>query len=276
MSTDSDPQLPLPFDPVTAITRRANQISKKASKERRLHLPVLQTELIADRGFNPVEGVPRTRADCPTARPCPHVRCRHHLFLETTEHRAGRPGLSSVPRDANGCVLPVSGKAGTDRPGTTLRPGWLRYRLLELERECKAYVHDGELHEVRHGTLDYWLRYLRMGEPVLVFDDDTVEVVARAELTQDGLKMDRALPAETFMVVLTRVRDVSSCALDLAREGHPMSNEEVGSAVARHRTLVAREVKRAAGRLKAVGTDLRDLIDGRGSTARDSRDASVD
>lgn len=36
-------------------------------------------------------GVPKTRAECPTERPCPYVRCRHHLYLKLSEDREGRP-----------------------------------------------------------------------------------------------------------------------------------------------------------------------------------------
>ncbi len=31
---------------------------------------------------------PRARADCPTARPCPYVSCRHHLALEPEQYRS--------------------------------------------------------------------------------------------------------------------------------------------------------------------------------------------
>jgi hypothetical protein len=72
----------------------------------RKHLP-----LIADlHGFEPtLEPPPRTRGECPDVgqRPCPFVRCRHHLWRE--DEPPGRPGLASVPRDANGCTLRVLG-----------------------------------------------------------------------------------------------------------------------------------------------------------------------
>jgi hypothetical protein len=235
---------------------RAAAISKRASKERqRKRLPVIQPELIGDRGFDPKTGVPRTRGECPTERPCPFVRCRWHLFMEDAEHRAGRPGLSSVKRDSKGLTTSQLGDAGTDRPGTTLRPGWLRYKGLEVEREVKLFVHGDELHEVTNGTIDYWLRFVRPGEPVLVFDDDSNALAARAQVTTDGrVLLDRELPASTFMVVLTRVRGVSSCALDEIDRHGRLTNEDTGNAVARHRTLVAREVKRALGKaIRAAG-----------------------
>jgi hypothetical protein len=251
---------------------RAAAISKRASKERRRkRLPVLQPELIADRGFEPQAGVPRTRSQCPTSRPCPFVRCRWNLFMEDADHRAGRPGLSNVKRDSKGLTMSQPGDAGTDRPGTTLRPGWLKYKGLEVEREVRAYIHAGpegvDLYETTHGAMDHWLRFTRPGEPVLVFDDDTSGVVARAQVMQDGrVKMDRELPESTFMVVLTRVRAVASCALDEIDRCGRLTNEQTGNALARHRTLIARENKRAlekAIRVAAtMGMTAEDLLRG--------------
>lgn len=74
------------------------------------------------------DAVPDTRADCPTEKPCPHVRCRHHLWrVDGGENgsRAGRPGLSSVPRNSAGLTLRVLGNVGSERPGTTLEARWL-------------------------------------------------------------------------------------------------------------------------------------------------------
>lgn len=265
MTGDDDPQVPLPLDP-RYFTRRANRISRKAHK--RYRLPVLQSSFPeADSGFQPLAGVPLTRGDCPVERPCVYVRCRHNLFLVDADTRAGRPGLSSVPRDARGLTLPSTGDAGTTRPGTTLRPGWLRVRGLEIEREVKVYVirtEDGyDLAETSPGRLDYWLAHLRMGEPVLVFDD-SASMVAKASLGTEGLVFDRDLPERVLCsssaVVLTRVREVSSCALDLIDRHGKMTNEQVGSALARHRTLIAREVRIAGQKLVEQGVDLRDVV----------------
>jgi hypothetical protein len=157
-------------------------------------------------------------------------------------------------------TLAAPGDAGEERAGTTLRPAWLRVRGLELEREVRMWLHRGdegiELHEVRDGSVDYWLKYVRHGEPVLVFDDDTDQVVARAAVTSLGIKLDRSPPETTVLVVLTRVRGIESCALDaIKRKGGSMSNEEVGDAVGRHRTLVARE------NLKALEKACRRAVD---------------
>ena len=228
--------------------RRVYRINRRAARRR---LPVLQPYLpVADDTFKPVAGVPKTRADCPDTHTahCPHVRCKWHLFLETGEHRAGRPGLANVPRDARGLTLPSAGAAGQQRPGTTLRPAWLHVRGLELEREVKVYAAEGELLEVRNGTLDYWLARLHVGEAVLAFNDNA-ELIAKGRLRAAGeMEFDRALPVGTSSaVVLTRVRAVMSCALDAIDKYGELSNEQIGDLLGRHRTLIGRAVKLGTG-----------------------------
>jgi hypothetical protein len=71
------------------------------------------------------DAVPDTRGDCPTQKPCPHVRCRHHLWRVDACDRAGRPGLASVPRDEHGHTLRVLGDVGHERAGTTIEARWL-------------------------------------------------------------------------------------------------------------------------------------------------------
>lgn len=51
-------------------------------------------------GWTPRLDVPRTRAECPSEHAtCPHVRCRHHLWLIDTRDR---PGRRVSPREGNG------------------------------------------------------------------------------------------------------------------------------------------------------------------------------
>jgi hypothetical protein len=177
--------------------------------------------------------------------------------------------LANVPRDERGLTLAAPGPAGHESAGTTLRPAWLKVRGLEVEREVKVYVNaEQEMLEIRHGTLDYWLAHLHMGEPVLVFCDDTGEMLAKAQMRKGSeLVLDRELPARVFTspdgLILTRVRAIESCALDLIERGQVMSNEQVGDAIGRHRTLVARVVKGGAGRVLEAGMDLRDIVDSR-------------
>lgn len=72
--------------------------------------------------------VPLTYGDCPVKRPCGFVRCRMHLWrVDGGENgtRAGRPGLSALPRNKQGLTLRVLGELSGERPGTTLEPRWL-------------------------------------------------------------------------------------------------------------------------------------------------------
>lgn len=258
------------FDDPRYFTRRANQISKRASKQRR-RLPVLQPQLVAD-AFTPRTDIPATRADCPTGY-CPHLRCRWHLALEDAEHRAGRPGLSSVPRDARGLTISQPGHAGTDRPGTTWRPTWLHVRGMHIEREVKVYVtEDLELVEMRDGTLDYWLARLHEGEPIECYDTLTLGLgdepllVALATLRDGAIWFDRALPEYVVRgssgLRLVRVRPVPSCALDEIERRGKHSNQEVGDCIGRHRTLAARVVPAAMAHAIEVAEDM-------GMTAQD-------
>jgi hypothetical protein len=69
--------------------------------------------------------LPKTRAECPTEKPCPHVRCRDHLWRVDACDRPGRPGLAQVPRDAHGLTVSTPGELGEERAGTTLEARWL-------------------------------------------------------------------------------------------------------------------------------------------------------
>jgi hypothetical protein len=54
--------------------------------------------------------VPGKRSQCPTQRPCPHVRCEMHLWFVAGEDRAGR-------------------RHGGRQPPSTLRPAWMESPL---------------------------------------------------------------------------------------------------------------------------------------------------
>lgn len=75
--------------------------------------------------FEPVETVPETRDQCPEDRKsvgCPHVRCRHHLWIAPL---AGRPGLGKVPRDERGLVLSTPGQIEPHGEQVRLEARWL-------------------------------------------------------------------------------------------------------------------------------------------------------
>lgn len=150
---------------------------------------IVQIRLSDGRLMELDDAVPDTRGDCPTQKPCPHVRCRYHLWrVDGGEDgtRAGRPGLAAVPRNAAGLTLSAPGPIDGERPGTTLESRWLE-------------------------------------SPV-----------------------------------------PPSCALDEATR--PRTNGEAGACTGRHRTLVAREVKRALGKAmevaEGVGMTEADLLAG--------------
>lgn len=66
-------------------------------------------------------GVPSTRAECPTERPCPHLKCRYHLWLVESEAMPGRrweraattgaPPTSFHPWSNTTCALDVAEEA---------------------------------------------------------------------------------------------------------------------------------------------------------------------
>jgi len=111
------------------------QLGGKAKQKRRLNVirvrPGETGPLWADvAGFKPVAGVPKSRAECPDTSkgPCCFVRCRMHLYRVDGGDRPGRPGLSSVPRDAQGRTLSAIGDVGGKPAPTTLdAAAWLRW-----------------------------------------------------------------------------------------------------------------------------------------------------
>lgn len=65
-------------------------------------------------------GVPATRADCASLpRPCPHVACRHHLFLRLEQEQAGNPRLGRQGETTlraptmHSCALDVASEASS-------------------------------------------------------------------------------------------------------------------------------------------------------------------
>lgn len=55
----------------------------------RKRLPVLPA-VVNDPSFELKAGTPKTRADCPTTRPCPYVRCSWNLWMRAGQDRPGR------------------------------------------------------------------------------------------------------------------------------------------------------------------------------------------
>jgi hypothetical protein len=245
------------------FSRRANVISRRAHRKRRVRLRVLNQRplpMLDKNDFPAREGVPATRADCPKGGYCPHIRCRWHLARVDAEHRAGRPGLSNVKRDELGRTLRVEGDAGDERPGTTFEPRWR-----ELERTCKVAVYWGEdgrtveiepivpvNHETKPlflfrkrmvGSWDVMRKRLHVGEPLEVYDETETRIATAYLMPDESIAFDRNPNAAA--VYLHRTRPVPSCALDEIDRCGTMSNEQIGDAIGRHRTGVAREIESA-------------------------------
>jgi hypothetical protein len=80
------PQFALPFPEAKAETKRGRVV----------YLRVVQEQCGTFDGAR--NDVPATRAECEGAqRPCPHVKCRHHLWLTLGSDRAGRRGHGELP-----------------------------------------------------------------------------------------------------------------------------------------------------------------------------------
>ena len=52
--------------------------------------------------------LPATRGDCPTERPCPHRRCRHHLWIEAATISARHGHAVALEEMAETCSLDVA------------------------------------------------------------------------------------------------------------------------------------------------------------------------
>lgn len=251
------------------------QVSRAQNKKRPVvRLPVVELPSV-ESGFVAKEGTPKNRRHCRTdGSYCQFLRCEWHLARIDGGSRPGRPGLSSVPRDAQGRTLPVKGDAGKQRAPTTAHPGWL-----ELERTCKVVLlknedrtdiigvepHDRGRNDrwtwrgKPVGSLDLFLRTLQEDETIDVYNDCDKHV-ARAALTSRGLRFS-CVP-DAIVVTLVRERPVESCGLDLIERHGKMTNQQIGAVLedGKYRTTVARIVKAGGRKLREAGVDLRDLL----------------
>lgn len=95
--------------------------------------------------FTPEPGVPRTRGDCPPERflyGCSYLSCRAHLWRQ--DDPPGRPGLSKVPRGAQGRTLSVKGFIEPENaPVVDSAAPWLAH---PLQPSCALDVADGGIH----------------------------------------------------------------------------------------------------------------------------------
>lgn len=226
-------------------TPRANRKAARASTQAALPL--------VSKRFLPIAGVPRTRAECPVTRPCPHIRCRHHLFLEEAETRAGRPGLKGVARNERGWTVSQPGDVGQERAGTTVNPRWLQIggEPAELERVCPAYIWYDDNNEpwVFIDPTRWSMMRLRPEDRLDVINVIDNKSITWAHVANDNesIVFDEELPRFECMVFwIVRKRPIQSCALDVVDQLGKQTNEQTGFHLSRHRTLIARITKMAA------------------------------
>lgn len=252
-AAQSDHQLNLPLGGSPSAS--TNLVRTTRTANRKVRLPVLEPDLVEDiRPFTPKAGVPKTRKDCPTdrhTRGCEYVKCRAHLWRIDSQDRAGRPSLGSVPRDEQGHTISAPGDLGEQFAETTLIPMWL-----DEMRTCYGWSYDGE---ITVNSEARWEMFAAHAGVVDVLHTMDRALLARARVDVDTLELDRALPGGTLALTFVRALP-PSCALDQVDKHGTMTNEQVGDAIGRHRTLVAQIVKRGARKLKAMGVDLRDLV----------------
>lgn len=89
---------------------------------------VVRLKLIGGGAVDLDETVPATRAECPTVRPCGHVRCRWHLWRVEADQQPGRPWPGHVP-------------------DPELRPAWMQW---PVPPSCGR----DEIHAVARSTAD--------------------------------------------------------------------------------------------------------------------------
>lgn len=80
--------------------------------------------------------LPATRGDCPEERPCPHVRCRYHLFLDV-DRRTGAIKLNfpdiEVEDLPQSCALDVAGREGATLEEVSALMNLTRERVRQIE-----------------------------------------------------------------------------------------------------------------------------------------------
>lgn len=79
-----------------ATPKRSHVTERHGAPKRSPQLRVF-SEYSLSEDWEVLPGVPHTRGDCPKVRPCPHVKCRYHLWLVEGESMPGRRREFAAP-----------------------------------------------------------------------------------------------------------------------------------------------------------------------------------
>lgn len=100
-----------------AVREKPGHAHQRHGEPRRSPALRVFDDLSLPESWEMLPGVPATRGDCPTTRPCPHVKCRYHLWLVEGESMPGRrwttaaPASSFHPWSNTTCALDVAEQA---------------------------------------------------------------------------------------------------------------------------------------------------------------------
>lgn len=97
--------------------------------------------------------LPLTRGDCDTApRPCPHVGCKHHLYLEasptTGTIKLNHPALQPHELQVS-CALDVADRGGVRLEDVAQLMGVTRERIRQIEHQA--------LQKLEASGLQFWM-----------------------------------------------------------------------------------------------------------------------
>ena len=93
---------------------------------------------------------PRTRGECPEARPCPFVSCRHHLYLDVKPTGSLRILDAELEDLADTCSLDAADRGPLSLDAVAARLGITKERARQIEAQALrslAHAAHGDNHE---------------------------------------------------------------------------------------------------------------------------------
>lgn len=150
---------PLPNSETTRTLRPTERSKRSRRRSRSIRVSRLgqsEVALAAERAAALEEGLtrPTTRSDCADAlRPCPHVACRHHLYLDvnpdTGTIKLNFPDLE-VWELTDTCALDVAERGATSLDDVSLLLNVTRERVRQIETQAMLKLENlDDLHELR-------------------------------------------------------------------------------------------------------------------------------